>query len=326
LNVVEIRRHRRVWMLALLPVLSACHPAPSTPNGRMVEYRALEARDIPTTVAPAPDGTVWFTIDFSNAIGRIAGGKVERLVKGKENVEPMGLGVAADGSAWITDAPQVQIAHVGRDGRVDTVPLETPIARLGRLAVGKDGAVWFAESTRNSITRYAGGTLQRHQIDPVRGAPFGVAVSADGSAWASLQLGNKIVHVVPGADAVEYELPTASSSPSDVAIGPDGAIWVIEFRPNQIARFKDGRFEEYKVEGDRSGLAGLTVGRDGAVWFGLLREHAIGRLRAGKVVKFPLPRPEARPASVAVDGSGNVWYADITGWVGMIPAATAEAP
>lgn len=292
----------------------------------MVEYRALEARDIPTTIASAPDGSVWFTIDFSNAIGRVSAGKVQRLVKGKENVEPMGLGVATDGSAWVTDAPQVQIAHISADGRIETVPLGTPIARLGRLAVAKDGAVWFAETTSNSITRYANGKLQRHAIDAVRGGPFGVAVANDGSAWASLQLGNKIVHVVAGADPVEYELPTASSAPSDVAVGPDGAVWVIEFRPNQIARFKDGRFEEFKVDGDRSGLAGLAVGRDGAVWFALLREHAIGRLRAGKTVKYPLPRPDARPASVAVDGSGNVWYSDITGWVGMLPAATAEAP
>ncbi len=39
---------------------------------------------------------------------------------------------------------------------------------------------------------------------------------------------------------------------------------------------------------------------------------------------FPLPRANARPYSVAVDRDGNVWYADITGYVGMLPARYAR--
>ena len=39
---------------------------------------------------------------------------------------------------------------------------------------------------------------------------------------------------------------------------------------------------------------------------------------------FRLPRENARPYSLAVDREGNVWYADITGYVGMLPARQAR--
>ena len=44
----------------------------------------------------------------------------------------------------------------------------------------------------------------------------------------------------------------------------------------------------------------------------------------GRVETFKLPRQGARPCSVAVDRSGNVWYADISGYVGMLPMQYAR--
>jgi virginiamycin B lyase len=37
-----------------------------------------------------------------------------------------------------------------------------------------------------------------------------------------------------------------------------------------------------------------------------------------------LPRKDARPFSVTVDPANNVWYADISGYVGMLPARFAR--
>jgi virginiamycin B lyase len=71
-------------------------------------------------------------------------------------------------------------------------------------------------------------------------------------------------------------------------------------------------------------LTGLAVAPEGAVWFGMLRARSLGRLRDGKIEQFRLPRESARPYSVAVDAAGNVWYADITGFVGKLPARIAR--
>jgi virginiamycin B lyase len=56
----------------------------------------------------------------------------------------------------------------------------------------------------------------------------------------------------------------------------------------------------------------------------MVRGASLGRLRDGKVAIFRLPRDDARPYSLAVDTDGNVWYADISGYVGMLPAHDAR--
>ncbi len=52
----------------------------------------------------------------------------------------------------------------------------------------------------------------------------------------------------------------------------------------------------------------------------MLRRSSLGRLRDGKIKAFKLPRDNARPYTLVIDPVGNVWYADITGYIGMLPA------
>jgi len=60
-----------------------------------VEHRMSDPQDAPIAIAAAKDGTIWFTIDHADAIGRIRDGRVERLPTQGRNMEPIGLAVAA---------------------------------------------------------------------------------------------------------------------------------------------------------------------------------------------------------------------------------------
>jgi len=71
-------------------------------------------------------------------------------------------------------------------------------------------------------------------------------------------------------------------------------------------------------------LTGLAVAGDGAVWFGMLRSGRLGRVADGRIETVKLPREGARPCSLAADRSGNLWYADISGYVGMLPMRYAR--
>jgi virginiamycin B lyase len=113
--------------------------------------------------------------------------------------------------------------------------------------------------------------------------------------------------------------------PTDVAVGSDGSVWFLQFRANRIGRFKDGQFSDVEVDRENAGLSGIAVAPNDDVWFGMLRRASLGRLRNGHITVFALPRDNARPFSVAVDRGGNVWYADISGFVGMLPARHAGA-
>jgi len=310
-------------LVAITGMLASC----GSPKGDFVEYAMLEKTDIPTAIAVAPDGTVWFTLDLAPAIGRIRDGKLERIPQGdgkRNNVEPLGLGVDAGGTVWYTDALEQAIASISPSGEVRKFPLQTPIARLGRLTVAPDGAVWFSEGTAYSITQLKDGKVKRHVIENIRGGPYGVAVDAQGNAWATLQGANQILKIAPDGKSTPHEIPTRSSSPTDITVDAKGTVWFVQFRGNRVGRLIDGSITEFEVPSKTwAGLSGVAVAPDGSVWFGALRDHAIGRVRDGQVKMFPLPRADARPYTVAADAKGNIWYADISGYVGMLKAQAA---
>ena len=287
-------------------------------RNRFVEFAMPQPLDMPTAVAVGADGTAWFTMDLSPAMGRVRDGQIERLPTAKANVEPVGLGIGPDGSAWYTDNGARGISRMSPSGEVASFPLDTPIVRLGRLAVAADGAVWFAEPTGYSITRLKDGELTRHVFDSPRGEPYGVAVAPDGTVWATLKSGDQLLHLTPSGEMSVFDVPREAAVPSDVAVGPDGTVWFIELRDSRIASLKNGKFEEFEVAADNPMLSGLVVTPDGAVWFGMLRSGTLGRLQNGRVDSFKLPRERARPYTLAADPKGNVWYADITGYVGML--------
>jgi virginiamycin B lyase len=291
---------------------------------QFVEYAMPEPEDMPIGIAAAADGTIWFSIGGADAIGRVRDGQLERLPKPGKSVEPIGIDVAPDGSAWYTDIAAQVVSRMTPSGEVSSFRLNTPMVRLGRLAVAPDGAAWFAESTSQSVTRLQEGELTRHEFQSPRGGPYGVAVAADGTAWATLQAGNQLLRIAPDGAIQVFDLPRQAAVPTDIAVAPDGAVWFVQFRANNIGRLQDGQFAEFAVAEENAGLTGLAVAEDGAVWFGMLRVGSLGRLRDGEVRTFKLPRDDARPYSVAVDASGNVWYADIRGYVGMLPARYAR--
>src|SRR3954468_19926101 len=181
--------------------------ARATPEEKFVEYRMGEPQDAPIAIAAGTDGSIWFTIDHADAIGRLRNGRIERLPTSGRNNEPLGLAVAADGSAWYTDLAARAIARVNSAGEIARFVLDTPIARLGRLAIAPDGAVWFADPTGYGVTRLKDGAFTRHRIESARGGPYGVAVTSDGAIWATLQSGNQLLHLETDGTSRTFDLP-----------------------------------------------------------------------------------------------------------------------
>jgi virginiamycin B lyase len=284
----------------------------------VIEYAVSEARDTPVALAAGADGTVWFTLDSSDALGVIRDGKIERVKRGIASVEPIGIGVDAGGSVWATDPTGIAVVRLDAQGQLHSIPLGTPIARLGRLAAAPDGSIWFAEGTSYSFTQLSNGVLKRHNFDSARGGPYGVAVAPDGTVWGTLQSGNKLVRIAADGSMKEFDIPTRSSAPTDVAVDRTSAVWFVQFRGNKIGRYSGDRFTEYPMPEGAAGLSGLAIGRDGCAWFGVLRGAALGRVCGGKVEIQRLPRDNARPYTLAADQDGNIWYADLAGYVGMV--------
>jgi virginiamycin B lyase len=293
-------------------------------NPGFVEYPMLVKTDIPTAVAAAPNGAVWFTIEFSDAIAVFRDGKIERFHKGAQNLEPLGLAVDATDGAWYTDTPMRAISHVSPNGSVRSFPLSTPIVRLGRLAAAPDGSVWFADVTTASVTRLQDGNFTGHDVGSLGATPYGIAVDGSGSVWTTLQGADQLGFISDGGQVTALDIPTRNSGLGDVAVDRGGAVWFLEMRANKVGRFADGRFTEFSIPTPSAGLTAVAAAPDDGVWFTETSAGKLGRLRDGRVSEFPVPRANARPFGVTVDTANNVWYSDLSGSLGMLPAIAAK--
>jgi virginiamycin B lyase len=332
MTITTPREFRRwpVWLpiltlfaaaIAVLVWLLGVRSAPG-----FIEYPMLVKTDIPTAVDVTPNGAVWFTVEFSDAIGVFRNGKIERIRKESENLEPLGLAADGEGGAWYTDTPKRAISRISPAGGIRSFPLSTPIVRLGRLAVAADGAVWFADVTTASVTRLQNGIFERHDVSSEGASPYGVAVDANGTVWTTLQGVDKLGRISPEGQLTAIDVPTRNSGLGDIVVDRSGAVWFVELRANKIGRFAEGRFTEFTIPTPSAGLTAIAAAPDGSVWFTELSVGKLGRLRDGRVTEFRLPRADSRPFGLAVDATNDVWYTDLSGWLGMLPAVRAKAP
>ena len=82
-------------------------------SAQEVAYYPVPEGARPHDVAPAPDGTVWYTAQRQGALGRLnpTTGKVEQIPLGDDSA-PHGVIVGPDGAAWVTDGGLNAIVRV----------------------------------------------------------------------------------------------------------------------------------------------------------------------------------------------------------------------
>src|SRR5262249_33304160 len=155
------------------------------------------------------------------------------------------------------------ISHISPEGSIRSFPLSTPIVLLGRLALAPDGAVWFADVTTASVTRLQDSKFMRYDVGSLGATPYGMSVDAGGAVWTTLQGAEQLGLVAGGGQVPAFDVPTRNSGLSDLALDRSGAVWFLEMRANQVARFAVGRFTEFPVPTPSAGLTAIAAAPDG---------------------------------------------------------------
>src|ERR1044071_10301710 len=98
-------------------VLALVSPA-SPAAAAEVKYFNVPQGDGPHDVAPAPDGTVWYTGQRAGVLGRLdpKTGHIDRIELG-DGSAPHGVIVGSDGAPWLTDAGPNAILRIDPDTR-----------------------------------------------------------------------------------------------------------------------------------------------------------------------------------------------------------------
>src|SRR5919106_1211563 len=198
------------------PSVGATSESTDSPTEEVsVQEYPVPAGSHPHDVAPAPDGTVWYTAQNAAALGRLdpATGETHHIPLGSGSA-PHGVIVGPDGAPWITDSGLNAIVHVDpqtEEVQVFPLPAESGYANLNTAAFDPNGILWF--TGQNGVYgRLDPSSGEMHVFDAPRGrGPYGITVTPDGTVYYASLAGSYVGRVDPETgEAMILEPPTSS--------------------------------------------------------------------------------------------------------------------
>src|SRR6266545_2101790 len=230
---------RLAGVLALAAALGACgdgaerpaqRPPPSAatdPTVRLQEF-AVPDGSHPHDVAPAGDGTVWYTAQATGRLGSLdpRTGRTREIPLG-EGSAPHGVIVGPDGAPWITDGGLNAIVRVDPDSfEVSRFHLPRAGTNLNTAAFDGDGLLWFTGQS-GVYGRVDPRTRRVEVFAAPRGAgPYGIAATPDGTVWLASLAGSYIARI-DSSDGrlVVVDVPTEGGGARRVWSDSQGRLW-----------------------------------------------------------------------------------------------------
>jgi virginiamycin B lyase len=307
---------RSSWRLgALFLVFAAGFSTAATPP--LTEY-AVPPGSHPHDVAPAPDGTVWYTAQAKGELGRLdpATGKVDRVSLGKGSA-PHGVIVGPDGAAWVTDGGLNAIVRVDAATRkVKAFPL--PEARTGAnlntATFDRKGVLWFT-GQGGVYGRLDPKTGQMEVFDAPKGrGPYGIATAPDGSVFYASLAGSHIAKIDLGSGKAHViEPPTKGQGARRVWSDSKNRIWVSEWNAGKLGRYDpaDASWKEWPLPGKDPKPYAVYVDEGDEVWVSDFGANALVRFTpdSESFEVFPIPSPSASVRQL-LGRPGEVWGAE----------------
>ncbi len=249
----------------------------TTADGTGAEF-AVEEYDVPAgshphDVAPAPDGSVWYTAQPSGELGNLdpSSGKTRHVPLG-EGSAPHGVIVGPDGAPWITDSGLNAIVRVDpKTSKVRSYPLpeDRPDANLNTATFDTDGILWFTgqNGVYGSLDPMSG---EMKVYDAPRGpGPYGIATTPKGDVYYASLAGSHIARIdTESGKATVIEPRTAQQGARRVWSDSRGRIWVSEWDAGQVGVYDPAtkQWKEWKLPGEDPAAYAVYVDSSDKVW------------------------------------------------------------
>jgi virginiamycin B lyase len=289
--------------------------AESSPSAGELDRFPVPAGAGPHDVAPAPDGTVWYTAQRTGALGRLdpATGKTTDVALGSGSA-PHGVIVGPDGAAWVTDSGLNAIVRVdSATNEVKRFPLPAtrPGANLNTAAFDKQGTLWF--TGQNGVYgRLFPATGAMDVYDAPRGrGPYGITASPDGTVWYVSLAGNHLARVDPATgQATVIEPPTANQGARRVWSDSRGRLWVSEWTAGQVGVYDPASksWKEWRLPGDKPQAYAVYVDDRDIVWLSDFGANTLVRFDPATETFTSTPLPST-PSNVRqiLGRPGEIW-------------------
>ena len=272
----------------------------------------------PHDVAPAPDGSVWYTAQISGALGKLdpETGETRHIPLGSGS-SPHGVIVGPDGAPWITDSGLNAIVRV--DPQTEEVqkfplPAESGYANLNTAAFDPNGILWF--TGQNGIYGRldpASGEMQVFESPRGRG-PYGITVTPDGTVYYASLAGSYVGRIDPQTGEVTVlEPPTSGQGARRVWSDSKGRVWVSEWNAGQVAVYNpaDDSWKEWKLPGNEPQAYAVYVDDQDVVWLSDFGANALVRFDPASETFSSFELPSAESAVRQILGRpGEIWGAE----------------
>jgi virginiamycin B lyase len=278
--------------------------------------RALRVKEYPVPdgshphdVAPARDGTVWYTAQAAGKLGRLdpATGKITEVPLG-EGSAPHGVIVGPDGGAWVTDGGRnaiIRVDHETLEVKRYPLPASSGYTNLNTATFDGRGRLWFTGQSGiyGRLDPRTGGL--RVFRAPLGAGPYGIATTPGGQVWYASLAGSHVARIDGSTGkATVVRPPTPGQGARRIWSDSHGRLWVSEWNAGKLARYDPAtrRWREWRLPGAAQPYAVYVDDRD-VVWLTDFAASAIVRfdpasrrfttlrLRAGANVRQLLGRP-----------------------------------
>jgi len=272
----------------------------------------------PHDVAPAPDGTVWYTAQRSGGLGRLdpKTGETHLILLGQGSA-PHGVIVGPDGAAWVTDGGLNAIVRVDPETEKFTVyplPAGTGYGNLNTPALDGEGILWFTGQS-GIYGRLDPKTAAIDVFNAPRGrGPYGMTSTPDGGIYYASLAGNYIAQVdLETGEATVLEPPTPNQGARRVWSDSQGRIWVSEWTAGNVAVYSpaDGTWQTWKLPGASPHAYAVYVDKHDIVWLSDFGDNAVVSFDPATeaFTVFPLPSPSGEVRQL-LGRPGEVWGAE----------------
>jgi virginiamycin B lyase len=284
---------------------------------------AIQEYDVPPgshphDVAPAPDGTVWYTAQATGELGWLnpATGETHHILLDSRS-RPHGVIVGPDGAPWITDGGLnaiVRVDPVSEEVTIYPLPTDAPNANLNTAAFDNNGVLWFTgQSGIYGRLDPALGEVEVFEAPRGRG-PYGITTTPGGDVYYASLAGSHIAKIdTTSGEATVLEPPTAGQGARRVWSDSTGRIWVSEWNAGQVALYDpaDGSWREWKLPGARPQAYAVYVDEQDRVWLSDFGSNAMVRFdpETEEFIAFLLPSPNASVRQI-LGRPGEIWGAE----------------
>ncbi|HLW47796.1 MAG TPA: lyase [bacterium] len=303
----------------LLVLLGAAGGGVQSAPPPLREY-AVPMGSHPHDVAPARDGTVWYTAQTAGELGRLdpATGKIQHVKLG-EGSAPHGVIIGPDGAVWVTDGGLDAIVHVSADGgsiKRFPLPAGRPHNDLNTAAFDKHGVLWFT----GQAGIYGRVTLSTGRVEiwdaPGGPGPYGMTVTPAGGIYFASLAGSYVGRIDPKtAKVAVLEPPTPRQGARRMWADSKGRLWITEWDGGNLARYDPATaaWKEYRLPGPAPKPYAVYVDEHDQVWLSDWDANALVRFdpQTERFESFPLPSPSGGVRQLN-GRPGQVWGAEST--------------